>query len=78
MIYGGLPQIVSCQSERQKADYLKNIFANVSLKDVIERNTIHVFSPDGKNIAYKKLVMTNDDYPDVYKRQGCSCGEYLL
>mgnify|MGYP006998724355 CR=1 FL=1 len=28
-----------------------------------EQNTIHVFSPDGKNIAYKKLVMTNDDYP---------------
>ena len=35
MIYGGLPQIVSFQSERQKADYLKNIFANVYLKDVI-------------------------------------------
>ena len=31
MIYGGLPQIVSFQSERQKADYLK---------DVIERNKI--------------------------------------
>ena len=36
--YGGLPQIVSFQSERQKAEYLKNIFANVYLKDVIERN----------------------------------------
>ena len=40
MIYGGLPQVVSLQSERQKADYLKNIFANVYLKDVIERNKI--------------------------------------
>ena len=40
MIYGGLPQIVSFQSERQKADCLKNIFANVYLKDVIERNKI--------------------------------------
>ena len=40
MIYGGLPQIVSFQSERQKADYLKNIFANVYLKGVIERNKI--------------------------------------
>ena len=40
MIYGGLPQIVSFQSEQQKADYLKNIFANVYLKDVIERNKI--------------------------------------
>ena len=44
MIYGGLPQIVSFQSERQKADYLKNIFANVYLKDVIEKNLslIHI------------------------------------
>ena len=40
MIYGGLPQIVSFQSERQKADCLKDIFANVYLKDVIERNKI--------------------------------------
>ena len=40
MVYGGLPQVAGFQSERQKADYLKNIFANVYLKDVIERNKI--------------------------------------
>ena len=40
MTYGGLPQLVQFQNERQKADYLKNIFANVYLKDVIERNKI--------------------------------------
>ena len=40
MIYGGLPQIMSFHSERQKAEYLKNIFSNVYLKDVIERNKI--------------------------------------
>ena len=40
MIYGGLPQVVGFQSEQQKADYLKNIFANVYLKDVMERNKI--------------------------------------
>lgn len=40
MIYGGLPQVAGFRSERQKADYLKNIFANVYLKDVIERNRI--------------------------------------
>ena len=40
MIYGGLPQVVGFQSERQKADYLKNIFPNVYLKDVVERNKI--------------------------------------
>ena len=40
MTYGGLPQLIEFQSERQKAEYLKNIFANVYLKDVIERNKI--------------------------------------
>ena len=40
MTYGGLPQLVEFRSERQKAEYLKNIFANVYLKDVIERNKI--------------------------------------
>lgn len=44
MIYGGLPQVASFQTERQKAEYLKNIFANVYLKDVIERN--HIQSVD--------------------------------
>ncbi len=40
MTYGGLPQLVEFQNERQKAEYLKNIFTNVYLKDVIERNKI--------------------------------------
>ena len=47
MIYGGLPQVVGFQSERQKADYLKNIFANVYLKDVIERNKIQTVDEIG-------------------------------
>ena len=40
MIYGGLPQVVGFKSERQKESHLKNIFTNVYLKDVIERNKI--------------------------------------
>lgn len=40
MTYGGLPQLVSFQANRQKSEYLKNIFANVYLKDVIERNKL--------------------------------------
>ena len=40
MIYGGLPQVVQLRDERQKAEYLKNIFTNVYLKDVVERNRI--------------------------------------
>ena len=40
MIYGGLPQVAGFQTERQKTEYLKNIFTNVYLKDVVERNGI--------------------------------------
>ena len=40
MIYGGLPQVAGFHTERQKAEYLKNIFTNVYLKDVVERNGI--------------------------------------
>lgn len=38
--YGGLPQVVLFATERQKTEYLKNIFANVYLRDVVERNKI--------------------------------------
>lgn len=40
MIYGGLPQVAGLRMERQKAEYLKNIFSNVYLKDVIDRNKL--------------------------------------
>ncbi len=40
MNYGGLPQVAGLPTERQKAEYLKNIFINVYLKDVVERNGI--------------------------------------
>ena len=40
MIYGGLPQIAQFPMERQKTEYLKNIFTNVYIKDVVERNKI--------------------------------------
>ena len=40
MTYGGLPQVVQFSVERQKAEYLKNIFTNVYIKDVVERNKI--------------------------------------
>ena len=41
MTYGGLPQVAQFSVERQKAEYLKNIFSNVYIKDVVERNRIH-------------------------------------
>ena len=40
MIYGGLPQVAQFSMECQKAEYLKNIFANVYIKDVVDRNRI--------------------------------------
>jgi len=40
MTYGGLPQVALFSTERQKSEYLKNIFANVYIKDVVDRNKI--------------------------------------
>ncbi len=40
MTYGGLPQVAGFHMERQKAEYLKNMFTNVYIKDVVERNKI--------------------------------------
>ena len=40
MIYGGLPQVAQFSVKRQKAEYLKNMFTNVYIKDVVERNNI--------------------------------------
>ena len=40
MTYGGLPQVEQFSVERQKAEYLKNIFTNVYIRDVVERNNI--------------------------------------
>lgn len=56
MIYGGLPQVAGFQTERQKAEYLKNIFTNVYLKDVVDRNGIQ--SPDGLGTLVDILAST--------------------
>jgi hypothetical protein len=38
--YGGLPALLEMKNFKQKMDYLKNIFENVYMKDVIDRNRI--------------------------------------
>ena len=40
MNYGGLPALLDMRKSSQKMDYLKNIFDNVYIKDVIDRNHI--------------------------------------
>ena len=40
IVYGGLPRILSFKSEVEKSEYLKNLFENAYLKDIIERNNI--------------------------------------
>ena len=36
MVYGGLPQVVGFQIERQKADYLKNMIVNTPGKVLVQ------------------------------------------
>lgn len=38
--YGGLPYVLSCQTEQQKMSYLTHLFREVYLKDLVERNRL--------------------------------------
>lgn len=40
VMYGGLPKILSYKTEEQKSNYLKNLFEQTYLKDIVERNGI--------------------------------------
>lgn len=40
VMYGGLPRILSYKTEEQKSNYLKNLFEQTYLKDIVERNGI--------------------------------------
>ncbi len=40
VMYGGLPPVVLQENEKQKRDYLLNLFETTYLKDIIERNDI--------------------------------------
>ncbi len=39
--FGGLPHILDCKTEEQKSAYLTDLFTNVYIKDVVERNNLH-------------------------------------
>jgi len=43
--YGGLPQVALMDDEREKREYLINLYETVYLRDVIDRN--HLRNPDG-------------------------------
>lgn len=40
MIYGGLPRVLSINSNEDKNEYLKSLFSEVYIKDILERNNI--------------------------------------
>ncbi len=41
MLYGGLPQVATMDSNEEREEYLRNIFAHTYIKDIKERNAIH-------------------------------------
>lgn len=43
--YGGLPQVAQIDDEREKREYLLNLYETVYLRDVIDRN--HLRNPEG-------------------------------
>lgn len=40
VMYGGLPRILSYKTEEQKSEYLKKLFEQTYLKDIVDRNNI--------------------------------------
>ena len=40
LIYGGMPFILSLDNEKDKSDYLKSLFKETYIKDIVERNNI--------------------------------------
>ncbi len=38
--YGGMPFVLSLKDHREKSQYLKNLFANIYLKDILERHSV--------------------------------------
>ncbi len=39
-LYGGLPGLIKIENEQDKADYLKDIFRETYIKDILERNDV--------------------------------------
>lgn len=40
MMYGGMPRILNCKTDEQKSKYLSDLFENVYIKDVVDRNSL--------------------------------------
>lgn len=40
VIYGGMPFVLSLEQEKDKSDYLKSLFNETYIKDIVERNNI--------------------------------------
>ena len=40
MLYGGMPRIVALKDEKDKKNYLSNLFEEVYVKDIVERNKL--------------------------------------
>ena len=41
MLYGGLPQVATMDSNEEREEYMRNLFAHTYIKDIKERNAIH-------------------------------------
>lgn len=40
MLYGGMPRLVALQDKKDKKDYLKSLYSELYVKDIVERNGI--------------------------------------
>ena len=55
MLYGGMPYLLNLKEDRQKKDYLKQLFDEVYIKDIVEREGIsYLTEKDGEINQHKE------------------------
>ena len=66
--YGGMPLVLNYENEQRKAEYLKNLYQEVYLKDLVERNGI--LDPENLDRLVKILSSSIGSYTNAAKLEG--------
>ena len=55
MLYGGMPYLLNLKEDRQRKDYLEQLFNEVYIKDIVEREGIERLSAKLYSAAFISL-----------------------
>ncbi len=82
LTYGGLPYILSCKTDEQKASYLSNLFENTYIKDVVDRHHLrgeNCLDPLVNILASNVGSLTNPrKLADTFSSKGIKVSEHTI